>query len=72
VHRRLTNSLLRQYLLGKVPRFWIMTARDAQHSWDRFLDTYDPLRSELYRYVAGELGVAVRVNGHRTFRMGNS
>jgi len=49
-----------------------MTAKDAQHSWDRFLDTDDPLRSELYRYVAGELGVAVRVNGHRTFRMGNS
>ncbi len=27
-----------------------MTARDAQDSWHRFLDTYEPLRSDLYRY----------------------
>jgi RNA polymerase sigma-70 factor (ECF subfamily) len=26
-----------------------MTARDAQESWHRFLDTYEPLRSQLYR-----------------------
>src|SRR5215468_8737275 len=27
-----------------------MNARDAQVSWHGFLDTYEPLRSELYRY----------------------
>lgn len=27
-----------------------MTAQDAQNSWYRFLDTFEPLRSDLYRY----------------------
>lgn len=53
----------------------------TQRSWKRFLETYEPLRSELYRYcrhltrspwdaedLAGELGVPVRVNGQRWWR----
>ena len=55
-------------------------ASAAQGSWRRFLETYEPFRTQLYRYcrylffnpdflvdIAGELGVPVRVNGNRSW-----
>src|SRR5437867_3329023 len=49
------NRIRSTYLFAVLSRLSIMTTTSdlptaTQRSWHRFLETYEPLRSELYRY----------------------